>query len=89
MSKGKRFGTQEDLSLAVLNKIRCNVYSDFAVLVEGHKGLKCFGGQKIVFKASKRQNLVILGKNLVVKQLAVGYALIAGEIEGVHYEDIG
>ncbi len=75
--------------MASLNKLRCSIFGNFAVVVEGHKGLKAFSLQKIVFNANKKQNLSIVGKNLIIKQLAIGYALVMGEIDGVAYENIG
>lgn len=89
MVKKTFFNTEEDLSLASLNKLRCSIFGNFAVVVEGHKGLKAFSLQKIVFNANKKQNLSIVGKNLIIKQLAIGYALVMGEIDGVAYENIG
>lgn len=86
MLNKNNFLTEEDLALAVLNKVRCNFYGDFAVVVEGHKGLKTFSLEKIIFKADKNKNLNITGKNLYIRQLTSGYALVAGEIEGVVYE---
>lgn len=81
--------TEQDFALSSLNKTCCNIYGSFAVVVEGHKGLKAFSLQKIVFKANKKQNLSIVGKNLIIRQLSAGYAVVMGEIDGVIYEDIG
>jgi len=84
----KNISSEENLSLAVVNKLRCNLFGNFAVVIEGHKGLKTFLLEKIIFKADKKQNVSIVGKNLSIKQLTLGYALVMGEISGIIYEEI-
>ena len=86
--KQKNFSNEDDLALLALNKVKCNLFGNFAVLIEGHKGLKSYLLEKIIFKANKTQNVSVIGKNLSIKQLANRHALIVGEISGVIYEEL-
>jgi len=64
--------------LSLLN-YKYTVYADFALEVEGHRGIKVFSSTYITFAVGK-STLVVEGENLTIKQLTKNYALITGTI---------
>ncbi len=86
---GSKDNNEQNLAFGSLVGIKCILYDDAAVAVEGHKGLKFFSSEKIVFKATKGRNFFVKGKNLVIGRFSYGYALVVGVVAEVGYESIG
>ena len=72
--------------LVSLVKYKYCVFGNNAVAVEGHKGLRHLSSQKIVFSLGKKENIVVLGLRLKIKQMTGNYCLIWGQIDKVEVE---
>ncbi len=88
MQRGNKEYTEQDLSFNALVKLRCVLYGDDAVVIEGHKGLKSFSSEKIVFKTTANRLFFVNGKNLILNRFSRGYALVVGMIAEVGYESV-
>ncbi len=72
-----------DFDLTTLsNGYKYTVYDGKATLIEGHKGVKTFQPEKVVFYL-KKNTIEVNGSDLYIKQMTVNFALVVGNISSV------